>query len=90
MKAATAPFGALRNVLINKYLDPKVKGQVYVALCLSILLYEFMAAGFDDWEGPVSSTTQFQPPLLARHLPHYELTAFVITSLPLICSKTSG
>jgi hypothetical protein len=26
-------------VLTNKYLDPKVKGQVYVALCLSILLY---------------------------------------------------
>jgi hypothetical protein len=39
IKAATASFGALRNVLTNKYLDPKVKGQVYVALCLSILLY---------------------------------------------------
>jgi len=39
IKAATASFGALRTVLTNKYLDPKVKGQVYVALCLSILLY---------------------------------------------------
>ena len=39
IKAATAAFGSLKKVLSNKHLDPKVKGQVYVALCLSILLY---------------------------------------------------
>jgi hypothetical protein len=39
IKAATAAFGALKKVLSNKYLESKVKGQVYVSLCLSILLY---------------------------------------------------
>jgi hypothetical protein len=72
IKAATASFGALRNVLTNKYLDPKVKGQVYVALCLSILLYMAPRFGLVLAGGPVSSTTQFPPPLLPRHVPHYD------------------
>jgi hypothetical protein len=32
-------FGALKNILTNKDIDLKVKGSVYVAVCLSILLY---------------------------------------------------
>jgi len=39
IKSATAAFGALRNVLGDKHIDLKVKGKIYVALCLSILLY---------------------------------------------------
>ena len=39
IKSATAAFGALKNVLTNKRLDLKLKGRIYVALCLSILLY---------------------------------------------------
>ena len=39
MKSATAAFGALKNVFTNRHLDLKLKGRIYVALCLSILLY---------------------------------------------------
>ena len=39
IKSASAAFGALKNIFINKHIDLKVKGRVYVALCLSILLY---------------------------------------------------
>jgi hypothetical protein len=39
IEATTAAFRALTKVLSRKYLDCKAKGQVYVALCLSILLY---------------------------------------------------
>ena len=39
IKSATAAFGALRNVLGDKHIDLKVKGKIYVALCVSILLY---------------------------------------------------
>ena len=39
IKSATAAFGALKNVFTNKHLDLKLKGRIYVALCLSILLY---------------------------------------------------
>jgi hypothetical protein len=37
--SASAAFGALKNILTYKDIDFKVKGSVYVALCLSILLY---------------------------------------------------
>jgi hypothetical protein len=36
---SSAAFGALKNILTNKGIDLKVKGSVYVVLCLSILLY---------------------------------------------------
>jgi hypothetical protein len=39
IRSASAAFGALQNILTNKDIDLKVKGNVYVALCLSILLY---------------------------------------------------
>jgi hypothetical protein len=39
IRPASAAFGALKNILTNKYIDLKVKESVYVALCLSILLY---------------------------------------------------
>jgi hypothetical protein len=39
IKSATAAFGALKNVFTNRQLDLKLKGRIYVALCLSILLY---------------------------------------------------
>jgi hypothetical protein len=39
IRSASAVFGALKNILTNKDIDFKVKGSVYVALCLSILLY---------------------------------------------------
>jgi hypothetical protein len=39
MRSASAAFGALKNILTNKYIHLKVKGSAYVALCLSILLY---------------------------------------------------
>ena len=39
IKAATATFGALKNIFTNKHVDLKLKGQIYNALCLSILLY---------------------------------------------------
>ena len=39
IKSATAAFGALKNVFTNRHLDLKLKGRIYVALCLSILLY---------------------------------------------------
>ena len=35
----SAAFGALKNVFTNRHLDLKLKGRIYVALCLSILLY---------------------------------------------------
>ena len=39
LKAASAAFGALKGVFRNRHLDYKVKGHVYVALVLGILLY---------------------------------------------------
>jgi hypothetical protein len=39
IKSASAAFGALQNILTNKDIDLKIKGSVYVALCLSTLLY---------------------------------------------------
>jgi hypothetical protein len=39
IRPASAVFGALKNILTNKDIDLKVKGSVYVALRLSILLY---------------------------------------------------
>jgi hypothetical protein len=39
IRSASAAFGALKNILSNKDIDLKVKGSVYVALCLSILFY---------------------------------------------------
>ena len=39
IKSATAAFGALKNIFNNRHIDLKVKGRIYVALCLSILLY---------------------------------------------------
>jgi hypothetical protein len=39
IKSATGAFGALKNVFTNRHLDLKLKGRIYVALCLSILLY---------------------------------------------------
>ena len=39
IKSATAAFGALKNVFTNRHLDLKLKGRIYVALCLGILLY---------------------------------------------------
>ena len=39
IKSATAAFGALKNIFTNRHIDLKVKGRIYVALCLSILLY---------------------------------------------------
>jgi hypothetical protein len=39
IRSDSAAFGALKNILTNKDIDLKVKGSVYVALCLSILLY---------------------------------------------------
>jgi hypothetical protein len=39
IKSASAAFGALRNVFSNRHIDYRVKGRVYVALCLSLLLY---------------------------------------------------
>jgi hypothetical protein len=39
IRPASGAFGALENILTNKDIDLKVKGSVYVALCLSILLY---------------------------------------------------
>jgi hypothetical protein len=39
IRSASAAFGALQNILTNKDIDLKVKGSVYVALYLSILLY---------------------------------------------------
>ena len=39
IKSATAAFGALKNIYTDKHIDLKVKGRIYVALCLSILLY---------------------------------------------------
>jgi hypothetical protein len=39
IRSVSAAFRALKNILTNKDIDLKVKGSVYVALCLSILLY---------------------------------------------------
>jgi hypothetical protein len=39
MRSATAAFGALKYIPTNKDIGLKVKGNVYVALCLGILLY---------------------------------------------------
>ena len=39
IKSATAAFGALKNIFTNRQLAPETKGRIYVALCLSILLY---------------------------------------------------
>ena len=39
IKAATAAFGALKNVLTSLPVDLRVKGRIYYALVLSILLY---------------------------------------------------
>jgi hypothetical protein len=39
IKSATAALGALKNLFGDKYLSEKVKGKVYMALVLSILLY---------------------------------------------------
>ena len=39
IKSATAAFGALKNIFTNRHIDLKVKGRIYVASCLSILLY---------------------------------------------------
>jgi hypothetical protein len=39
IRPASAAFGALKSSLNNKTIDLKVKGKVYEALCLSILLY---------------------------------------------------
>jgi hypothetical protein len=44
IRSASTAFGALKNILTNKDIDLKVKGSVYVALCLSILLY-----GSETW-----------------------------------------
>ena len=38
IKSATAAFGALKRVFTNRYLNLKMKGRIYVALCLSIHL----------------------------------------------------
>jgi hypothetical protein len=38
IRPASAAFGALKVILANKEIDLKVKGSVYVALCLSISL----------------------------------------------------
>ena len=38
-KSATAAFEALKSLFTNRHLDLKLKGRIYVALCLSILLY---------------------------------------------------
>jgi hypothetical protein len=32
-------FGALRSVFSNRHIDYRAKGRVFVALCLSLLLY---------------------------------------------------
>jgi hypothetical protein len=39
IRPVSAAFGALENILTNKEIDLKVKGSVYVALCLRLLLY---------------------------------------------------
>jgi hypothetical protein len=39
IKAASAAFGALKHVFSNKYVHESVKGQVYMALVLTTLLY---------------------------------------------------
>jgi hypothetical protein len=39
IRSASAAFGALKNIPTNKDIILKVKGSVYEALCLSILLY---------------------------------------------------
>ncbi len=39
IKPATAAFGGVKNVFTNRQLDLKLKGRIYMALCLSILLY---------------------------------------------------
>jgi hypothetical protein len=39
IRSASAAIGALKNILTNKDIYLKVKGSVYVALCLSTLLY---------------------------------------------------
>jgi hypothetical protein len=39
IKSATAAFGALKNIFTNRNIDLKIKGRIYTALCLSILLY---------------------------------------------------
>lgn len=38
IKLATAAFEALKHVFTDRHLDPKVKGRIYEAVCLSILL----------------------------------------------------
>ena len=40
IKAATSAFGALKNVLTSLSVDLRVKGRIYKALVLSILLYD--------------------------------------------------
>ena len=37
--SATAAFGALKHIFISKYLSEELKGEVYKALVLPILLY---------------------------------------------------
>jgi exonuclease III len=39
IKSASAAFGALRSIFSNRHIDYHIKGRVYVALCLSLLLY---------------------------------------------------
>ena len=91
IKAATAAFGSLKKVLTNKHLDPKVKGQVYVALCLSILLY-----GSEVWCLRKDLFTYFRYYAASitgaaescAVLPWLKL--FVTTFPPLTCSRNLG
>jgi hypothetical protein len=58
----------LKNILTNEVIDLKVKGSVYVALCLSILLWGSVTSATDALEpcAALPSLTQF---VTVFHLP---------------------
>jgi len=39
VRVASAAFAALRPIFIRRDIDPKVKGRIYMVMCVSILLY---------------------------------------------------
>jgi hypothetical protein len=69
IRSASATFGAFKSILTNKDIDLKVKGRVYVAHCLSILLYgskNLVLTGYS-----VQSPSSLPSPMRSKHVPHY-------------------
>jgi hypothetical protein len=79
IKSATAAFGALKNVFTNRHLDLNIKGRIYVALCVSILLYgsEILCLREELFNRLRSSTLMYVHHVYNKHRSHHSSPNFI-------------